>query len=160
MACGRALQKTNIIKDFLEDLDRNVCYLPNEWLREAGYSPLTRAGASPDWSYGVIQDVLGELSAATEYVRTIPSEAKGYRIASLVCLLPAYQTIMSAAQRQPQLFTNEHQIKIPREMMVQCLYEAVTMAPDNDAITAHCQQLDLAITTAFRAEFRAEPILS
>jgi farnesyl-diphosphate farnesyltransferase len=151
-ACGRALQKTNIVKDFLEDLERNVCYLPNEWLRQVDYLPLTLAGAPIEWSHLVIQDVLGELRAATEYVRTIPTEAKGYRIASLVCLLPAYQTIVSAAQRQPRLFTSEHQIKISRETMVRCLHEAVTMAPDNDAITEHCQRLDQAVTTAFWAE--------
>src|SRR4029079_3669409 len=49
-ACGRALQKTNIFKDFAEDLQRGVCYLPEEWLRQVGYQPLRLAGAPLEWS--------------------------------------------------------------------------------------------------------------
>ncbi|MFN2134691.1 MAG: squalene/phytoene synthase family protein, partial [Candidatus Promineifilaceae bacterium] len=37
--CGRALQKTNIVKDFAKDLGRGVSYLPDEWLRENDYAP-------------------------------------------------------------------------------------------------------------------------
>jgi farnesyl-diphosphate farnesyltransferase len=151
-ACGRALQKTNIVKDFVEDLERGVCYLPDEWLRQIDYMPLTLRGAPPAWSFAVLQDVLSELRAATEYVRSIPAEAMGYRIACLVCLLPAYQTMVSAAQRAPQLFTKGHQIKISREMMARCLHDAVSMASDNDAIIAHCRRLEQAIYTVFRAE--------
>jgi len=151
-ACGRALQKTNIVKDFVEDLDRSVCYLPDEWLRQIDYMPLTLAGAPAEWSYAVMQDVLDELHDATEYVRSIPRQAMGYRIACLVCLLPAYQTMVSAAQRQARLFTREHQIKITREMMAQCLHEAVSLAPDNDSIAERCGRLEQAITTQFWRE--------
>lgn len=151
-ACGRALQKTNIVKDFVEDLERRVCYLPDEWLREIDYMPLSLTGAPPSWSFSVIQDVLDELRNATEYVRNIPIEAMGYRIASLVCLLPAYQTMVSAAQRAPLLFTSEHQIKISREIMARCLNEAVSLSPDNDAITEHCRRLEQAVYTMFWAE--------
>jgi farnesyl-diphosphate farnesyltransferase len=151
-ACGRALQKTNIVKDFLEDLERGVCYLPDEWLRDISHRPLTLAGAPLEWSHSVLQDVLGELRDATDYVRNIPTEAMGYRIASLVCLLPAYQTMVSAAQRVSRLFTTEHQIKISREMMARCLHEAVSLAPDNEAIAEHCRQLEQVVYTTFWAE--------
>jgi farnesyl-diphosphate farnesyltransferase len=151
-ACGRALQKTNIIKDFLEDLERGVCFLPNEWLREIGHMPLRLAGAPAEWTYAVLQNVLDELRAATEYVQAIPTTAAGYRIAALVCLLPAYQTILTAAQRQPHLFTQGHQVKIAREMMAYCLHDAVAMAPDNHAITDHCRKLEQTISTARLAE--------
>jgi hypothetical protein len=104
----------------------------------------------------VLQDVLGELRDATDYVRNIPTEAMGYRIASLVCLLPAYQTMLCAAQRLPRLFTKDHQIKISREMMAQCLHSAVSIAPDNDAITEYCEELERAIS----AHFWAEPVRS
>jgi phytoene/squalene synthetase len=52
-ACGRTLQKTNIIKDFVEDLARQVCYLPDAWLRSIDYTPLALAGAPAHWSYGL-----------------------------------------------------------------------------------------------------------
>jgi farnesyl-diphosphate farnesyltransferase len=151
-ACGRALQKTNIIKDFAEDLARNVCYLPAEWLREIDYQPLTLAGAPSAWCYAVIQDVLNELRRATDYVLSIPTEAMGYRIASLVCLLPAYQTMITAAQCQPQLFTRGHQVKITRDKMVRCLHEATSVAADNDAVADLSRQLEQAVHTAFSAE--------
>ena len=113
------------------------------------FSSRTLAGAPSAWSHAVLQDVLGELRDATAYVTDIPVEAMGYRIACLVCLLPAYQTMLSAAQRQPRLFTSEHQIKIARDKMAGCLHDAVTLAPDNDAIADHCLRLEQTIGTAF-----------
>jgi farnesyl-diphosphate farnesyltransferase len=154
MACGRALQKTNIIKDFAEDLERGVCYLPDEWLQEIDHLPLKLAGAPLAWSGAVIRDVLTELRDATQYVQNIPIEAMGYRIASLVCLLPAYQTILCASQRQSRLFTRGHQIKIAREQMALCIQEATSLASDNNAIAEHCHRLEEAICY----EFQSEPV--
>jgi farnesyl-diphosphate farnesyltransferase len=45
-ACGRALQKTNIIKDFVEDIQRGICYLPDTWLQQADYTPLALQGSA------------------------------------------------------------------------------------------------------------------
>jgi farnesyl-diphosphate farnesyltransferase len=151
-ACGRALQKTNIVKDFVEDLDRRICYLPDEWLRQVHHTPLELAGAPAGWSYTVLADVLAELRQATAYVLDVPQRAGGYRIACLLCLLPAYQTILRAAERQAHLFTAEHQIKIGRETMAACLQEAVTLAPDGHGLLAHSQTLEEAIEAAFRSE--------
>ena len=39
-ACGRGLQKTNIVKDFTKDLDRGISYLPLTWLQEADFRDL------------------------------------------------------------------------------------------------------------------------
>ena len=112
--CGRSLQKTNIIKDFTEDLTRGVCYLPDTWLSAADYSPLELRGADLQWKARVIGDVLDELRGAMDYVLALPHHAKGYRRASLLCLFPAYHTLVTAARRQSDLFTSEHQIKISR----------------------------------------------
>ena len=48
-ACGRGLQKTNILKDFAEDLGRGISYLPYTWHREADFAPLSLAGAPVQW---------------------------------------------------------------------------------------------------------------
>ena len=46
-ACGRALQKTNIVKDFAKDLARGDSFLPDEWLQEVDYAPFAfRTGAA------------------------------------------------------------------------------------------------------------------
>ena len=148
-ACGRGLQKTNIVKDFAKDLRRGISYLPDQWLREVNYQPLSLAGASPYWSYKVIANVLSELRDATEYVLALPYTATGYRLASLMCLLPAYQTLLLAAKNHERMFTSDHQFKISRLSMVRCLLDSRSIVADNDAIRHYSQRLHSAIEDAF-----------
>ncbi len=148
-ACGRALQKTNIVKDFTEDLQRGICYLPDTWLQQADYTPLALQGAAPEWKAMVLADVLEELREATEYLLTLPYSAPGYRRAALLCLLPAYQTILSAARNQVILFTPAHQIKISHQTMAQCLADAQAMLVDNQAIQRYSQRFEDEIRDQF-----------
>jgi farnesyl-diphosphate farnesyltransferase len=150
-ACGRSLQKTNIVKDFAEDLARGICYLPDAWLSEAEYRPLSLQGAAPVWKSMVLVDVLTELRGATDYLLALPYGAAGYRRASLMCLLPAYQTLLLAAQRQKTLFTSKHRVKISKPAMVQCLVDSQRLLFDNDGIRRYSQQLESAILGQFRA---------
>jgi farnesyl-diphosphate farnesyltransferase len=141
-ACGRSMQKTNIVKDFVVDLTRGICYLPDAWMREADYTPLALRGAAPAWKAMVLEDVLDDFRAATEYVLALPHSALGYRRASLLCLLPAYQTIYLAAQRQDILFTREHQIKISRPTMARCVADSQVLLFDNRAIRRYTQGVE------------------
>jgi farnesyl-diphosphate farnesyltransferase len=141
-ACGRALQKTNIVKDFAEDLSRGVSYLPDSWLREADDQPLRLEGAPRWWTARVVGDVLDELKSATEYVLALPYAVTGFRQASLMSLLPAYQTLLAAAERQAALFTPEHQVKMTRDAMAACLRDAAAMVADNAAVLAFSRHLD------------------
>lgn len=149
-ACGRALQKTNIVKDFYEDLERGISYLPDSWLRQADYTPLELKGALPDWSEMVLNDVLSELRVATEYLVSLPYEAQGYRRAALLCLLPAYQTILLAAQKREQLFTPKHQIKISHAAMAQCLSDSKSMLQDNALLNQYSLRIQDEIQDCFR----------
>ena len=151
-ACGRALQKTNILKDFAEDLQRRICYLPDEWLRRIEHAPLDLAGAPNGWIEDVIGDVLVDLRSATSYVLGVPHQAAGYRIACLMCLLPAYETILSAARCRTRLFTADHHITIARPMMVACIRNAVAIATDDEAIRRTSRDFDEAIRTALQAD--------
>jgi farnesyl-diphosphate farnesyltransferase len=146
-ACGRGLQKTNIIKDFDEDLRRQVCYLPATWLKEANYAPLVLEGAPRAWKQRVIRDAQGELHQAADYVLALPPSAAGYRKASLLCLLSALRTLLMAAQKVESLFTSRHYVKISRETMMQCVQDTQWLWADNDAILQHCQALEQTITT-------------
>lgn len=148
-ACGRALQKTNIVKDFAEDLRRGVSFLPDEWMQAVDYQPLSLAGAPTEWTYDVLADVLAELQDSVSYVLALPTHVVGYRIASLLCLMPAYQTILLAAQKQKQLFTAEHQVKISRPAMAKCLVDAPRMVSDNEGIIAYSQKMDQAVRAVF-----------
>ena len=57
-ACGRGLQKTNILKDFAEDLGGGIYYLPYTWHQEADFAPLSLAGAPMQWKKKVIDNGL------------------------------------------------------------------------------------------------------
>ena len=139
-ACGRGLQKTNIVKDFAEDLDRGISYLPLTWLQEADFTPLALRGASPQWTQKVLSDVTAELQMATEYLLALPSEAAGYRMAGLLCLLPAYETLMVAARQHSRLFTPTHHVKISRQTLTQCMQWAQAMVGDNTAVEQYSRQ--------------------
>lgn len=141
-ACGRGLQKTNIVKDFPTDISRGVSYVPDEWLDAAGYRPLNLNGAPSEWKQMVLSNVFEELREATKYVLAVPYEAIGYRIASLLCLFPAYQTLLQAAERQAKLFTSGHQIKISRMTMVKCIKDAMNLAADNDGVLAYSRSAE------------------
>lgn len=144
-ACGRGLQKTNIVKDFRKDLSRGVSYLPDEWLRQADYQPLGLAGAPASWKRLVIDDVLADLRDATQYVLALPYRVTGYRIASLLCLFPAYQTMLRAAEQARKLFTADHNFKITRFTMLNCIRDARSLVNDNTAVLAYSRAAEEAI---------------
>ncbi|MBD2683629.1 MULTISPECIES: squalene/phytoene synthase family protein [Nostoc] len=144
--CGRALQKTNIIKDFVEDLERGWCYLPDSWIQaEIQGLPLALKGASAVWKQKILMDVETELNESVAYVLNIPYKAVGYRLASLMCLLPAYQTLLLAANSHEKLFTPEHKLKISRNCFSQCMTDAKLMVYDNQALLEYSQDLQKAI---------------
>ena len=147
-ACGRGLQKTNILKDFAKDLGRGFSYLPYTWHREANFAPLSLAGAPAAWKKKVIDDVVRELHAATEYVVALPYEAAGYRMASLMSLLPAYQTLLLAAKQHAMLFTSEHHVKISRPTLAKCQGVAHSMLTDNEAVRRYRLRLEGEIDAA------------
>jgi farnesyl-diphosphate farnesyltransferase len=147
-ACGRGLQKTNILKDFAEDLGRGVSYLPYTWHREADFAPLSLAGAPMQWKKKVIEDIVRELHDATEYVLALPYHASGYRMASLMSLLPSYQTLLFAAKRHDTLFTSEHHVRISRLTMAKCQWDAQSMLTDNDAVRRYSRRLEGEIDAA------------
>jgi phytoene/squalene synthetase len=151
-ACGRGLQKTNIVKDFKDDLRRGISYLPGTWLADADFEPLHLKGASMKWTRMVIQDLIGELRDAIEYVLRLPTDARGYRMASLLCLSPAYETVLQAAQRHDELFTNRHHVKISRLTMVQCQSDARTMLSDNEVIREFGRRMQERIEAAYGAD--------
>ncbi|MFZ1768334.1 MAG: squalene/phytoene synthase family protein [Caldilinea sp.] len=141
-SCGRSLQKTNIVKDFVEDVTRGVCYLPDVWLRIADYAPLELRGATLAWKERIISDVLHDLRDAADYTLALPHHVVGYRRASLLCLFPAYHTLLSAAQRQETLFTPAHQIKISRGALAQCISDSDKVLLDDDAIRRYCTTME------------------
>ncbi|MBD2596762.1 squalene/phytoene synthase family protein [Nostoc spongiaeforme FACHB-130] len=147
--CGQALQKTNIVKDFPQDLANGICYLPDVWMQEVDGLPLLLEGAPKKWTQKVLDNVMTEINNSVSYVMDIPYEAVGYRLASLMCLLPAYQTLLSAAQQYEQLFTRNHQVKISRSCFSKCMEDAKFMVSDNNALLEYSQKLQTSVSIAF-----------
>ncbi|WP_309732295.1 squalene/phytoene synthase family protein [Chamaesiphon sp. OTE_75_metabat_556] len=143
--CGRALQKTNIIKDFGKDLNRGVCFIPDEWIQEAIGSPLALAGAPQIWQYKIMSDVMADLVGAVHYIVNTPCRAIGLRQFSIRALLTAYQTLLVASQQHKLLFTPAHNVKISRSVMLQCIEDAKLMANDNQLLLSYSQTLNNAI---------------
>ncbi len=150
-ACGRALQKTNIVKDFAKDISRGVSYLPDTWMQSVDYSPLSLQGATPEWRYFVLKNVLDELADSVEYVVELPETAVGYRRACLLSMFPAYQTILLAAKRHELLFTPRHEVKISRMTMGLCAKDAKLMALDGEGIRDYGKNIENEVDKAFNS---------
>ncbi len=102
-------------------------------------------GNTTDTITGVIGDIVGELRAATAYVLALPYTAAGYRMAALMSLLPAYQTLLLAAKKQETLFTPKHRVKISRPIMAKCKLDAQFLVKDNEAVRRYCDRLQAEI---------------
>ena len=59
-----------------------------------------------------------------------------------MCLLPAYQTMLSAARMQQSLFTTGHTIKISRPNMAQCVVDSQVMLTNDKAIQQCSRRLE------------------
>ena len=142
LAFGLGLQKTNIVKDFLDDFNRGICYIPNTWLAEVQHKPFQAKGATIDWITFVLSDIKSALDEAAEYIGALPYQIKGVRQATLMCLLPAYKTILLAAEKSQTLFTKEHHIKISRMTLASCFEDAQLLAEDNQLLWKYREDVD------------------
>lgn len=132
-AAGRGLQKTNILKDYVRDLQRGVCYLPATWTDPVADAPLSLRGASAAFTDRVIGDALADLDALATYLHVVPESAVGFRLGLLICLLPAQATVQRATERPAVLFTPAHDLKISRDTFKRCLLDARQLAGDGVA---------------------------
>jgi len=151
-ASGRALQKTNIVKDFAKDLQRDACFLPDEWLQEVNYTPLALAGAPDAWKEKVLANVLVEFENSVNYVLDLPHSAVGFRQASLFMMLPGYQTLLLAARNHDRLFTPDHNIKISRRTMAKCLLDARMIVKNDDAILSYSRNARVELSKVLNSD--------
>lgn len=129
-AAGRGLQKTNILKDFLADLRRGVCYLPGTWTELVEGAPLELRGVPPAFAAAILTDALADLDALAAFLDAVPPSATGFRLGLLVCLLPAQATARQAALTLHSMFTPAHDLKLPRQTFQRCLLDARALAGD------------------------------
>jgi hypothetical protein len=92
---------------------------------------------------------MDELRDSFSFILALPYQAKGFRLASLLCALPACQTILKAASNQDKLFTPEHDIKISRVTFYKCIHDANSMVTSNEAIMKYKENIEEQFERAF-----------
>ena len=124
-------------------------------MREVEYAPFALKDVPFWWKEKVLLDVLAELDESVNYVVNLPKTAVGYRKAGLLMMLPAYQTLLLAAERYQTLFTPDHAVKISRGAMGKCLIQAQIMATNDESIRTYGQELSQQIRNALHSENKA-----
>lgn len=92
---------------------------------------------------------MGELDDFVTYIAILPYDLTGYRLACLMCVLPAFQTILKAARNHDRLFTPEHNIKILRTTFLGCIRDAQSMVNSNESIMQYSHKVESEITREF-----------
>lgn len=114
---GRGLQMTNILKDIWEDKNRDVCWLPNDVFRRAGFDlkHLSRDCYTPAFADGlgeVIGIAHGHLKNALDYTILIPRRERGIRKFCLWAIGMALRTLQNLNDKP--YFKHSSDIKISR----------------------------------------------
>ncbi len=116
-AVGRALQLTNILLDWPQDVRRGRCYVPGRWLAEAGLAPAALVGR-PDPRVAELSVRLeararAALALVPDYLALVPARARRYR---LFVLMPALWALRSLerARRDPEFPWGERRPKLAR----------------------------------------------
>jgi farnesyl-diphosphate farnesyltransferase len=117
---GQGLQMTNILKDFWEDRDRGVCWLPRDLFARAGVEleAIRRSNVPEAFGQGYAQ-LIGiahsHLRNALNYTLLIPEKEVGVRRFCLIALGLAMRTLASILAKPD--FTASAQVKVSRQVV-------------------------------------------
>ncbi|HEX5962020.1 MAG TPA: phytoene/squalene synthase family protein [Rhodanobacteraceae bacterium] len=117
---GQGLQMTNILKDFWEDRDRGVCWLPNDLFARVGVDleDLRRNNVPAAFGKAYAQ-LIGvahsHLRNALDYTLLIPEKEVGIRRFCLIALGLAMRTLASILAKPD--FTAGAQVKVSRQVV-------------------------------------------
>lgn len=117
---GQGLQMTNILKDFWEDRDRGVCWLPRDLFARDGLDlgrvDRTRIPAGFGKGYAELIGIAhSHLRNALDYTLLIPERETGIRRFCLIALGLAMRTLGSILARPD--FTAASQVKVSRQVV-------------------------------------------
>jgi farnesyl-diphosphate farnesyltransferase len=117
---GQGLQMTNILKDFWEDRERGVCWLPHDLFARAGLKleDLRRGNVPPGFGEAYAQ-LIGiahsHLRNALDYTLLIPEKEVGIRRFCLIALGLAMRTLALILAKPD--FTSGAQVKVSRQVV-------------------------------------------
>ena len=127
---GRCLQKTNIIKDHLDDLKKGHCFLPINFFQS---KLRTEDRLSLDLGMA-LEDIQKEFELARSYLRLLPESFKGLRKFCLLAIIPAYKTIKYGAKHWEDIENGLRPFKISRAEMSECLLFAAKVYEGQDSL--------------------------
>jgi farnesyl-diphosphate farnesyltransferase len=117
---GQGLQMTNILKDFWEDRERGVCWLPHDLFARAGVElqEIHRGNVPDAFGRGYAQ-LIGvahsHLRNALDYTLLIPEKEVGIRRFCLIAVGLAMRTLASILAKPD--FTAATQVKVSRQVV-------------------------------------------
>jgi farnesyl-diphosphate farnesyltransferase len=114
---GQGLQMTNILRDIRKDLERDVCWLPQQLFATQGYDlgKLRGSGTDPAFAAGLRQLIAiahGHLRNALSYTLALPPHERGLRKFCYWSIVMALLTLRKIHKRPH--FTDLRQVKIRR----------------------------------------------
>jgi farnesyl-diphosphate farnesyltransferase len=117
---GQGLQMTNILKDFWEDRERGVCWLPHDLFARAGLRLEDLGHGNVPAAFGkVYAHLIGiahsHLRNALDYTLLIPEKEVGIRRFCLIALGLAMRTLASIRARPG--FTAGAEVKVSRQVV-------------------------------------------
>src|SRR5579875_2392974 len=117
---GQGLQMTNILKDFWEDRDRGVCWLPHDLFAHVGVNLEDIRRSNVPAAFGkayaqLIGVAHSHLRNALEYTLLIPEKEVGIRRFCLIALGLAMRTLASILAKPD--FTAGAQVKVSRQVV-------------------------------------------
>ncbi len=117
---GQGLQMTNILKDFWEDRERGVCWLPRDLFARAGLKLADLDRGNVPVAFGnVYAQLIGithsHLRNALDYTLLIPEKEVGIRRFCLIALGLAMRTLASIRARPG--FTSGAEVKVSRQVV-------------------------------------------
>jgi len=141
---GRGLQMTNILKDFWEDHDRGVCWLPRDLFARHGarLGGITRE-RRPACFGAVYAELIavahGHLCDAREYTLLLPPRETGIRGFCAIALGLALATLHCIHARRD--FTAASEVKVSRQVVASTVVAARRFASNDAALRRWLERL-------------------
>ncbi len=147
---GKGLQLTNVLKDIPRDLQRGRCYVPQDWLEDAGLKPadLLRSESLPALRpvlTRLLRHALDHLDQGWLYTLAIPRGQIRLRLACMWPLLFAGETLRLVAY-SPDLLNPAVNVKMTRSRVYRLIALTTMTAANGRLWTAYWGRLRKQIT--------------
>jgi farnesyl-diphosphate farnesyltransferase len=129
------LQKTNMIKDVVQDLKRGSVFVPQTWLQDFKITPsdLIQGEKNPKVRHMLIhfiRQACDHMAIARDYIIELPKNPVGHRVFCIWPYVLALDTLRVGLLKEG-LFSEAHEIKVSREEMFKMMALTKRVAQHN-----------------------------